>query len=54
MKFPGYVSLRLEEDLRKKIEELAQAEDRSIGYIVRMILREGFAAREKKGKKRAP
>ena len=25
MKFPGYISLRLEEDLRKKLKEIAES-----------------------------
>ena len=51
MKFPGYISLRLEDGLQKKLEELAAAEDRSVGYIARALIREGLAAREKKAKK---
>lgn len=53
MKYPGYISLRLEQELQEKLEELAAAEDRSVGYIVRSLLREALAAREK-GKKKAP
>jgi predicted transcriptional regulator len=53
-KYPGYISLRLEDELRKKLEEIAAAEDRSVGYIARTLIREGLAVREsKKGKKRA-
>ncbi len=51
-KFPGYISLRLEEELQRKLEELAAAEDRSVGYIARGLIREGLASREKKGKKK--
>ena len=54
LRYPDYIALRLEPELRKKLEELAKAEDRSIGYIVRIILREGLAAREKKGRKKSP
>ena len=48
MKYPGYISLRLEDELRKKLEELAAAEDRSVGYITRALILEGLAAREGK------
>ena len=51
-KFPGYISLRLEEEIQRKIEELAAAEDRSVGYIARALIREGLAAREKKALKK--
>jgi predicted transcriptional regulator len=54
-KFPGYISLRIEDELQRKLEELAEAEDRSVGYIARALIREGLAAREgKKPKKKAP
>ena len=53
IRYPGYIALRLEEDLRRKLEELAAAGDRSIGYIARVLLREALAAREsKKGRKK--
>lgn len=51
-KFPGYISLRLEEDLQRKLEELAASEDRSVGYIARSLIREGLAVREKKAAKK--
>lgn len=48
LKYPGYISLRLEEELRKRLAELAEAEDRSIGYIARSLIREGLAGRDRK------
>ncbi len=51
-KFPGYISLRIEDELQRKLEELAVAEDRSVGYIARALIREALAARERKGKKK--
>jgi predicted transcriptional regulator len=51
-KFPGYISLRLEDELRKKLEEIASAEDRSVGYIARALIRDGLEAREKKTAKK--
>ncbi len=52
-KYPGYISLRIEEELQRKLEQLAAAEDRSVGYIARALIREGIAAREgKKPKKK--
>lgn len=54
VKYPGYISLRLEEELQQKLEELAAAEDRSVGYIARALIREGLAVREgKKGRKKS-
>ncbi len=49
VKYSDYVALRLEPEMRKKLLELAEAEERSIGAMARIILREGFAAREAKG-----
>lgn len=51
-KFPGYISLRLEDELRKKLEEIASAEDRSVGYIARALIRDGLASHEKKSSKK--
>ncbi len=53
-KYPGYISLRLEDELRKKLEGLAAAEDRSVGYIARALIRDGLAAQEKKSAKKKP
>jgi hypothetical protein len=50
VKYPEYVALRLETEMKKKLQEMADAEERTIGAMIRIILREGLAAREK-GKK---
>lgn len=54
VEYPDYLTLRLDPEMRKKLEELAKTEERSIGAITRIILREGLKAREaKKPKKKA-
>jgi hypothetical protein len=52
VKYPEYVALRLETEMKAKLQEMADAEERTIGAVIRIILREGLAAREKKGKKK--
>lgn len=49
VKYTDYVALRLEPEMRKKLLELAEQEERSIGAMARIILREGLEARETKG-----
>lgn len=48
-RYEGYLSLRLEPDLRRMLEEMAVEEDRTSSQIARILLREAIAAR-KKGK----
>jgi hypothetical protein len=45
------VALRLETGMKKKLQEMADAEERTIGAVIRIILREGLEAREAKPKK---
>jgi len=52
VKYTDYVALRLEPEMRKKLLELAEGEERSIGAMARIILREGFAAWEAKGSRK--
>jgi predicted transcriptional regulator len=49
---PELLTMRLDERTRKRLEELAQREERSIGAMARIILREGLDARERKGKRK--
>lgn len=37
-----YVGLRLPEELYQKVYEIAKAEDRSVGYIIRRMVREAI------------
>jgi predicted transcriptional regulator len=54
-KYPSPLSLRLDDDLRRILEELAEKEERPVGMMARILLREGIAAREKKNpKKKTP
>jgi hypothetical protein len=48
VKYPEYIALRLETEMKAKLEEIADAEERTIGAVIRIILREGLASREKK------
>jgi predicted transcriptional regulator len=50
-KYPSPLSLRLEDDLRRNLEELAEKEERPVGMMARILLREAISAREKKLKK---
>ncbi len=51
--FPEYLTLRLDPRTRKKLEELAKEERRSLGAMTRIVIDEGLAAREgKKTKKK--
>ena len=54
-KYPEYVALRLETGMLKKLREMADAEERTIGAMIRIVLREGLEALEgKKGRKKSP
>lgn len=46
------MALRLEPGIRKRVEELAKAEERPPSAMARILLREGLAAREKKAAKK--
>ena len=52
VKYPEYVALRLESEMKAKLEKMADDEERTIGAVIRIILREGLADREKKAKKK--
>ena len=55
VEYPGYLTFRLDPEMRKRIEDLAKQEERPVGAMVRIIIREGLAAREgKKGRKKSP
>ena len=47
-KYPEYMAIRLDAEMAKKLREMAEAEERSVGAMIRIILREGFEAREAK------
>jgi hypothetical protein len=49
VKYTDYIALRLEPAMRKRLQELAEGEERSIGAMARIILREGLEARNAKG-----
>jgi hypothetical protein len=51
-KFSGVVTLRIEPELREVFEKWADEEDRSVGSLIRIILREAAAAREAKRPKK--
>jgi predicted transcriptional regulator len=41
------VSIRLDDELRARLEELARAEDRPLSYVIRRTLRAEAARRER-------
>ena len=52
VEYPDYLTFRLDPGMRKRLEEMAKAEDRPVGAMVRIILREGLEARDVKATKR--
>jgi predicted transcriptional regulator len=48
------MALRLDAGMRKRIEELAKAEERPPSSMARILLREALEAREGKGKRKKP
>ena len=52
VKYTDYVALRLEPAMRKRLQELAEGDERSIGAMARIILREGLEARNAKGSRK--
>jgi len=53
IEYPAYLTLRLDAETRKKLEELAKGEKRSVGAMTRIIIDEGLKGlEEKKGKKK--
>jgi predicted transcriptional regulator len=55
VKYPEYIAIRLETEMKKKLQEMADAEERTIGSMIRIVLREGLEAREsKKWRKKSP
>jgi predicted transcriptional regulator len=52
-KYPSPLSLRLDDDLRGALEDLAEWEERPVGMMARILLREAMEARiEEIGEKR--
>ena len=51
---PDLLTMRLDQDMRKRLEEMAKEEERTLGQMARILLREAIAAREKKWRKKSP
>ena len=47
------VSIRLPDDIRARLDDLAQAERRSLNNLIVVLLEEALSAREKPHKRRA-
>ena len=47
------VALRLDDELTATLERMAKEEDRPLGAMIRIILRDGLEAREKQGQGRS-
>lgn len=44
------LTIRIDKDMRAKVERLSELEDRSVSATIRVLLAEALAAREAKGK----
>lgn len=47
-KYSDFITLRLDPELKASLDEAAEEEERSLGQMARIILREGLTARRKK------
>lgn len=48
MKYPSPLSIRLDDELRRLLEKIAEEEERPVGMMARILLREAMKAREAK------
>ena len=53
-KFPSPLSIRLDDELREALEKVAEGEERPVGMMARILLREAMKAREAKKSKKKP
>jgi len=49
IRYPNLIAIRLEPELRDALERWSDEEDRPLGSLVRVILRQAIEAREAKG-----
>lgn len=54
MKYPSPLSIRLDDELRRLLEKIAEEEERPVGMMARILLREAMKAREGKRPKKKP
>jgi hypothetical protein len=54
MKYPSPLSLRLDDDLRRALEKAAEGEERPVGMMARILLREALRARGARISKKKP
>jgi hypothetical protein len=47
---PKLLTLRLDQKMREKLEQMSREEERTLGGLARILLREAMDARERKGK----
>ncbi len=52
IRYPDLVSIRLEPELREELEKWSDEEDRPLGSLVRVILREAIEVRKAKGSRK--
>jgi hypothetical protein len=48
IEYPLYMTVRIDPQTRKALEEMAKDEDRPVSSMARIVLKEGVKAREKK------
>lgn len=51
-KYPSPLSLRLDDDLRDALEELAEKEERPVGMMARILLREALEKRREETRRK--
>ena len=54
VKYSDLISIRLEPELREGLERWAEVEDRSVGSLIRIILRDALALQKSRGGPRPP
>jgi predicted transcriptional regulator len=50
-KYPSPLSIRLDDDLRSVLEDLAEKEERPVGMMARILIREAVEKRKKGARK---
>jgi len=53
-KYPSPLSLRLDDELRATLEKIAEAEERPVGMMARILLREAIRVRDTTKTKKKP
>jgi predicted transcriptional regulator len=52
--FPEMITIRLDAAMRKRLEEMAREEERNLGQMARLLIREAMACRDTGRRKKKP